>query len=76
MSATNNIKCPVCGHTDMEQILVGPMLWQKDGYLGELSDGKAIDTYRCAECHYIMLFATDEPVSKRNLKYYSDKDLG
>jgi hypothetical protein len=52
------------------------MLWVRKGYMDDIKDGKAIDTYRCAECQYIMFFATDDPVTKRNWKYYHDRGLG
>jgi hypothetical protein len=77
MSENTNTKCPVCGHDVFEQILVAPALWIKDRYTSDAIDGgKAIDTYRCGECHYIMFFATDDHISKRTWKYYHDKGLG
>jgi len=76
MSDTINTKCPVCGHDVFEQILIVPFLWVRDEYMGDIKNGKAIDTYRCTECHYMMFFATDDPISKRNWKYYHDKGLG
>lgn len=76
MDSAKNMKCPVCGHTVFEQILVAPILWVKDGYMGDVNDGKAVDTYCCEECRYIMFFATDDPVTKRNWKYYHERGLG